>query len=383
RPVRRYPTAGARAACAATLAVACGAGLSRPARAELTLSVAKDKTYGIFIQGAELVKGTTETNPIRLDYGSSQARMNQNGSNIRFFFSLGAATPEARYIETFSGENPSITRGTSLSIIIGGTSGEAIGTPVSLTLSSTFIGNRGDVVALGQTLDGRYYDSLTEITFTNYKVGDTFTYLAFLDTGSNVIQESTLSVAPARVGGELPATAPEPSSLLLLLGASVFAGGALLPRRRFAVLLLLLMGGAAACQAQTTQSTVREIPLRWPGAKTAMPGMAGMPETAPMGSTHEIIWDRAGGAVWVTGQNYDSIAKIAPEGNVTYFPLPKGSGPHGMGIDRDGRLWVTFEFSGKVARLSADGKIAEEIDVRLHARGANAPINTHPHGLAL
>jgi virginiamycin B lyase len=63
--------------------------------------------------------------------------------------------------------------------------------------------------------------------------------------------------------------------------------------------------------------------------------------------------------------------------------MGEGSHPHGILFDEDGRLWVSLEGCGVVARLDTNGKIDQRIDVRLHARGAEKPINTNPHGLGL
>jgi virginiamycin B lyase len=128
---------------------------------------------------------------------------------------------------------------------------------------------------------------------------------------------------------------------------------------------------------------VVEFILHWPGAPEME--MEGTCCTMGGGSTHELVWDRAhGGKVfWVSGQMYDHIARIDMRGEATYFPMDKGSAPHGMCYDADGHLWVTYEGHGALARINPDGSIAERIDVSIHAEGAPKPLNTRPHGLGL
>ncbi|SDZ01875.1 hypothetical protein [Nitrosomonas sp. Nm33] len=105
------------------------------------------------------------------------------------------------------------------------------------------------------------------------------------------------------------------------------------------------------------------------------------PSTAH-GSTHELVIDEA--HIYVTGQNMDQIAKCNYGGQVVdYYKMPDGSGPHGILIDKHGRLWVSLEFFGLVVQLDDQGKIVKEIDVRLFVQGAKTPINPAPHGICL
>ncbi len=118
---------------------------------------------------------------------------------------------------------------------------------------------------------------------------------------------------------------------------------------------------------------VVEFPIDWPNKAID-----------ESGSSHEITYDHHGGKdLWITGQNYDHIARVTLDGDAQLFAMPEGSGPHGIEFDTDGHLWVSFEFEGSVAQIDPHGKIVETIDVKLHADGAKAPINTHPHGLGL
>ncbi|MDB5693403.1 MAG: hypothetical protein JWO81_2466 [Alphaproteobacteria bacterium] len=132
---------------------------------------------------------------------------------------------------------------------------------------------------------------------------------------------------------------------------------------------------------------VTEFALDWPGSgEVRAPRPADPANCCPSsnGSTHELVFDRNGGEIfWVSGQAYDHIARIALDGSAAYFAMPKGSAPHGMTFDLQGRLWVTLEGLGALARIDADGGIVEQVDVRLHADGAASPINTHPHGLGV
>jgi virginiamycin B lyase len=106
--------------------------------------------------------------------------------------------------------------------------------------------------------------------------------------------------------------------------------------------------------------------------------------SGPAGSTHEITYQRKGGDVfWITGQNYDTLAKVALDGQMTFYSLPAGSGPHGIDFDASGQLWVTLEFEGKIARLDNNGNIVAEYDVALDCSTCPQEINTHPHGLGI
>lgn len=116
-----------------------------------------------------------------------------------------------------------------------------------------------------------------------------------------------------------------------------------------------------------SRGDITEFGLNWPGASK--------------GSTHELVVDSQ--HVFVTGQNMHAIAKLDYSGKLlTHYELPNGSGPHGLLLDAKGQLWVSLEFAGLVARLDGDGKIVEQIDVRIRPR-SGAPINTAPHGIGL
>jgi virginiamycin B lyase len=159
------------------------------------------------------------------------------------------------------------------------------------------------------------------------------------------------------------------------------------------IVFLALCLGIASPGCTRSPDNVREFLLNWPGRITASTPPEATRDTGsvanhcsvPTGSTHELTFNhRQGGKVfWITGQNYDHIARVDLDGNPTFFDMGKGSGPHGIEFDDQGRLWVSLEFSGCVVRVGDGGTIEEEIDVRIHAKDAKEPINTHPHGLGI
>lgn len=127
-----------------------------------------------------------------------------------------------------------------------------------------------------------------------------------------------------------------------------------------------------------------EYVLDWPGAKPMPPMPASSGDCCPPsdGSTHELVFDR-NGALWVSGQNYDHLARVAADGSARYFPMPKGSAPHGLALDHQERLWVTFEGLGQLARINPDGSIAETIDISIHSKEIVGSFNPRPHGLGI
>src|SRR5690349_9843060 len=91
-------------------------------------------------------------------------------------------------------------------------------------------------------------------------------------------------------------------------------------------------------------SDIVEIALAYPDKVplTPPPGDAcnAPVEALHPGSTHEIAFDPRDPAVWVSGQNYDSLARVPAAGEAPSFvALPKGAGPHGLAFDGGGRLW--------------------------------------------
>jgi virginiamycin B lyase len=150
-----------------------------------------------------------------------------------------------------------------------------------------------------------------------------------------------------------------------------------------ALLAVALLG---ACSNESPD--IVEIPLAYPD-KVPLTPPAGDACNSPVealhpGSTHEIAFDPSGSAVWVSGQNYDSLARVPEAGEAASFlALPSGAGPHGLAFDQGGRLWVTLEFLGRVRAIAPDGRVLADVDVALPCgRMPNGRTNTRPHGLA-
>lgn len=150
----------------------------------------------------------------------------------------------------------------------------------------------------------------------------------------------------------------------------------------------LVVALAAGCWAQAGRpGRVTEFPIAYPAdaSSTGRGCHASAAVGAPrMGSTHEITFnERRGGDLWISGQNYDSLVRVAPDGRMSFRRMPEGSGPHGIEFDAAGRLWVTLEFHGRVVALDEQGKVVADHDVSLDCRGCPEKINTHPHGLGI
>ena len=97
----------------------------------------------------------------------------------------------------------------------------------------------------------------------------------------------------------------------------------------------------------------------------------------PSGSTHEIAF-APNGDLWVTQQNQDRLVHRHRNGRFESFDMGQGNGPHGIGFDRAGTIWLTFEFSNKLAHIDTRGHVL-----------ATYPIPTDtvalagPHGLTI
>ena len=103
------------------------------------------------------------------------------------------------------------------------------------------------------------------------------------------------------------------------------------------------------------------------------------------GSTHEILFDEAGGGdvLWITGPMYGGLATIRPSGERKYFPMPEGSHPHGLAFGADGQLFVSLESSGSIARVSDAGVVEEVVDIQMKLEGQSETINPAPHGIVV
>jgi len=158
---------------------------------------------------------------------------------------------------------------------------------------------------------------------------------------------------------------------------------------------LFIMPGAAPAQAAGPGPVV-EYPIEWPGkasprlgtgAHDAAIGDGGGPKHSghgTMGSTHEIAVDPAPkGGYWISGQNYDHVVHVSQTGGMRFYPTGAGSRPHGLAFDGKGRLWVTLEGLGRIARLDPEKGLQEAFSVTIACANCAAPLNPHPHGLAL
>jgi virginiamycin B lyase len=76
----------------------------------------------------------------------------------------------------------------------------------------------------------------------------------------------------------------------------------------------------------------------------------------PTGSTHEIAF-APNGDLWVTQQNQDRLVHRHPNGTFESFDMGQGNGPHGIGFDRAGTIWLTFEFSNKIVQVDTHGQV--------------------------
>ncbi|WP_296705884.1 hypothetical protein [Algoriphagus sp.] len=119
---------------------------------------------------------------------------------------------------------------------------------------------------------------------------------------------------------------------------------------------------------KTTLGNITEYPLNWPSDQK--------------GSTHELVIDEK--FIYVTGQNMHYVAKLDYDGNIlAYFEMPQGSGPHGILLDKEGKVWVSLEFHGQIVRLKDDGAIDKSVDVSMEIKGSEKKINPAPHGICL
>jgi virginiamycin B lyase len=134
----------------------------------------------------------------------------------------------------------------------------------------------------------------------------------------------------------------------------------------------------------STYGNVIEFAIVYPEPKHPSSPETKHPSPAHHGSTHEITHHRNGSDVlWVTGQKYDTLVKLTTDGQTSIYSMPAGSGPHGMAFDAAGRLWLTLEFAGKIARLDENGNIVDKDVYNVCLNGNPSEINTHPHGLGI
>src|SRR5260370_41965326 len=103
----------------------------------------------------------------------------------------------------------------------------------------------------------------------------------------------------------------------------------------------------------STYGDVIEFAIGYPKTKD--------PSSAHHGSTHEITCHRNGSDVlWVTGQKYDTLVKLATDGRTSLYSMPPGSGPHGIAFDAPGRRSLTPQVSGETGQLRDKGNTVEQ-----------------------
>ena len=92
----------------------------------------------------------------------------------------------------------------------------------------------------------------------------------------------------------------------------------------------------------STYGNVIEFAIGYPETKH--------PSSAHHGSTHEITHRNGSDVLWVTGQKYDTLVKLATDGRTSLYSMPAGSGPHGIAFDAAGRLWLWVRALGRDTR---------------------------------
>jgi hypothetical protein len=141
----------------------------------------------------------------------------------------------------------------------------------------------------------------------------------------------------------------------------------------------LAMGMAPAANRGRSRHRVVEFRIAYPRGTAGNPPGA----TAP-GSTHELTFNpRAPDAIWITGQNEAEVVRLGLQGQETFFPMPVGSGPHGIVFNRQGQLWVTLEFAGELVRLNSHGKIVQQVHLPRDCPSCGSGVAPGPHGLAV
>ena len=140
---------------------------------------------------------------------------------------------------------------------------------------------------------------------------------------------------------------------------------------------LALAGCTPSDPPADTAGDVSEYAIHYPGEPNPPAPGHGVhaPGGAPHpGSTHEIAYDEASGALWISGQNHDSLARVTlgPDGRprIGFQELAPGSGPHGIAFDAAGRRWVTLEFLGRIVAFDRAGRQVADYDVRLNCATA-------------
>jgi hypothetical protein len=237
----RFRTASVWKSASKGIALAIGAvvvgGIGVSAHADLGLRLDRtNASYGLILShGAQQnfvastgnpIQVTVEDGSANMSFGSVTATADSllfNSVSFNYVISASSEATHASFGMEPVGGSPARREVWRMTIV--GTSGEAVGTPVTIHINSQYDGD----ASATQFLDGFGIGTTISQNFT-YKVGDVIEYYTGLnaapDTGGNF--SGTLSIRPYVGSG---AAAPEPGSLTLLgLGGLSLIG--LLQRRR-------------------------------------------------------------------------------------------------------------------------------------------------------
>jgi virginiamycin B lyase len=172
-------------------------------------------------------------------------------------------------------------------------------------------------------------------------------------------------------------------STWVAIGMALAAGRSSLGAERGSCTVTFACSRGVHCRTDGVTSSARDRVVEF---RIAYPrGAAGNPPgAAAPGSTHELTFNpRAPNAIWVTGQNQAEVVRLGLHGQKTFFPMPVGSGPHGIVFDRLGRLWVGLEFAGALVRLDSHGTIVQRVSLPRDCPSCGSGVAPGPHGLAV
>ncbi len=164
------------------------------------------------------------------------------------------------------------------------------------------------------------------------------------------------AVAIAAAAGGLAITRTEQSTTFLEpVATAPFAAGALQPIGAIALgsgpdgqlWLLALTGNTGAVALE------REPAGGAPEQRFAFPlalGPGFWPEQFTVASD---------GSLWIANMTADAIERLAPDGGLTSYPLPRAGAPTSIALTSDGSAWVTEPVTGAIGELGAGGAVAE------------------------
>lgn len=146
-----------------------------------------------------------------------------------------------------------------------------------------------------------------------------------------------------------------------------------------AALAALTVAGCAREESPEAAPDLKEYSIAYPKRPDPPRGSCDPAPPGTMvhaGSTHEITFDhKRPGALWITGQNYDWVVRVAPAtGDMRFVYMESGSGPHGIEYDPAGLLWVSLECKDRVVALDPAGSTVRDWPL---------PAGTRPHGLGI